>query len=139
MFYWLCTILNNLVKIKIKKIKELCQDQGQYKCSEFGNFIQSSLMLMFILSNNVFFGLEMWVSLSIIAVLLPKSLSSDSIVSVLLGKEFCVVSWAIACLLMSLLPMYKKTAVSESTDTVIDTAAILFNAFSILCGSIWMI
>lgn len=94
---------------------------------------------MFILSNNVFFGLEMWVSLSIIAVLLPKSLSSDSIVSVLLGNEFCVVSWAIACLLMSLLPMYKKTAVSESTDTVINTAAILFNAFSILCGSIWMI
>jgi hypothetical protein len=38
-----------------------------------------------------------------------------------------------------LLPMYKKTAVSESTDTVINTAAILFNAFSILCGSIWMI
>ena len=139
MFYWLCTILNNLVKIKKIKEKELYQDQGQYKCSEFGNFIQSSLMLMFILSNNVFFGLEMWVSLSIIAVLLPKSLSSDSIVSVLLGKEFCVVSWAIACILMSLLPMYKKTAVSESTDTVIDTAAILFNAFSILCGSIWMI
>lgn len=131
----------NCVKIKIKKIKEkeLYQDQGQYKCSEFGNFIQSSLMLMFILSNNVFFGLEMWVSLSIIAVLLPKSLSSDSIVSVLLGNEFCVVSWAIACLLMSLLPMYKKTAVSDSTDTVIDTAAILLTASSILCGSIWMI
>jgi hypothetical protein len=37
---------------------------------------------------------------------------------------------------MSLLPMYKKTAVSESTDTVIDIAVILFNAFSILRGSI---
>ena len=130
MFYWLCTILNNLVKIKIKKIKELCQDQGQYKCSEFGNFIQSSLMLMFILSSNVFFGLEIWVSLNIIAELFPKSLSSDSIVSVLLGKGFCVVSWAIACLWMSLLPMYKKTAVTESTDIIIDIVAILFNDLS---------
>lgn len=91
---------------------------------------------MFILSSNVLFGLEIWVSFNIIAVLLPKSLSSDSIVSVLLGKGFCVVSWAIACLLMSLLPMYKKTAVSDRTDIVIDTAAILFNASSSWYGSL---
>ena len=58
-------------------------------------------------------------------------MSSDSIVSVLLGKEFCVVSWAITCLLMSLLPMYNKTAVSDSTDIVIVTAAILFDVSSI--------
>ena len=87
---------------------------------------------MLILSSNVLFGLEMRVSFNIIAVLLPKSLSSDSIVSILLGNGFCVVSWAIACLLMSLLPMYKKTAVSDSIDTVIDTdAIILFNLSSI--------
>ena len=82
---------------------------------------------MFILSSNVFFGLEIWVSLKIIAVLLPKSLSSDSIVSVLLGKGSCVVSWATACLLMSILLMYKKTAVSDRTDAVINTAVIIFN------------
>ena len=80
------------------------------------------------LSSNVFFGLEMWVSFNIIAVLLPKSLSSSSIVSVLLGNGFCVVSWAIAFLLMSLLPMYKKTAVSDSIDIVIDTDVIILFA-----------
>lgn len=91
---------------------------------------------MFILSSNVFFGLEMLVSFNIIAVLLPKSLSSDSIVSVLLGKGFCVVSWAIACLLMSMLPMYKKAAVSDSTDAVINTPVILFNGSSSWYGSV---
>ena len=49
-------------------------------------------MFMFILSSNVLLGLEILVSFNIIAVLFPKSLSSDSIVSVLLGNGFCVVS-----------------------------------------------
>ena len=55
-------------------------------------------------------------------------MSRSSIVSVLLGNGFYVVSWAIACLLLMslLLPMYKKTAVSDRTNIVIDTAAILF-------------
>lgn len=91
---------------------------------------------MFILSSNVLLGLEILVSFNIIAVLLPKSLSSDSIVSVLLGNGFCVVSWAIACLLMSMLSMYKRAAVSDSTDAVIITAVILFNASSSWYGSV---
>jgi hypothetical protein len=56
----------------------------------------------------------------------------------LLGKGFCVVGWAIAYLLMSLLPVYKRTAVSDRIESVIDTAAILLTtSSSIGSASIW--
>lgn len=48
-------------------------------------------MLTVILSSNVLFGLLIFVPFSITAVSLPKRLSSAAIVSVLLGKGFCVV------------------------------------------------
>jgi len=76
----------------------------------------------------------MYSSLNIIAVLLPKILSSSLTVSVFLTKDSFIICWAIAYLLMSLLPMYKKLTVSDSTDIVIDIAAeILFNV-NMLCA-----
>ena len=76
----------------------------------------------------------MYSSLNIIAVLLPKILLSSPTVSVLLTKDSFIICWAIAYLLMSLLPMYEKPTVSDSTDIVIDIAAeILFNV-TMLCA-----
>ena len=75
------------------------------------------------LSGNVLSGLAMLVPFSIIcAFWSPKIFSSAAIFSVLLAKGFCVVGWAIACLLMSLLPVYKRTAVNDRIESVIDTA-----------------
>ena len=47
-------------------------------------------MLMFMLSSNVLFGLEIFELFNIIAVSLPKSLSSSSIVSVITAAVFSV-------------------------------------------------
>lgn len=85
-------------------------------------------MFILILSGNVLFGLAMLVPFSIMCGFWsPKMFSRSATVSVLLGKGFCIVNWAIAGRLMSLLPMYDKRAVSDSKDSVIDTA--IFNAF----------
>ena len=88
-------------------------------------------MLVFILSSNVFFGLETYSSLNMIAVLFPKILSSSPKVSVLLTKDSFIICCAIACLLVSLFSIDKKTAaVSDSRDIVVNIADILFNVSS---------
>jgi hypothetical protein len=56
--------------------------------------------------------------------ILFSRISCAAILSVLLGKGFCVVGWVLACLLMSLLPIYKRTAVIDRIDNIYSDISI---------------